>query len=146
MESAERLSRDSSRVSSCGEPGPWPAATSTARFLGPRQLLFPVLLALALLAAPANIGPAVAIAQLSAETGPNRTSLEVEPNLSSLEEGSQCNTTLYRQWYNLPYSLSGALLVDVVGFWIFSDAELTNGQVGCKWLEAINCNEQPLVY
>lgn len=64
---------------------------------------------------------------------------EVEPNLSSLQEGSACNTTLYRQWYDLPYSLSGALLVDLDGFWIFSDAELTNGQVRVTyWVEPIS--------
>lgn len=129
MESAERLSPASSRASSRREPGRG-HATATARVPGPLPLLF--FLLLALLGSPAKIGPAVAFAQVSTE---------VEPSLSSLEEGSGCNTTLYRQWYDLPYSLSGALLVDLVDFWIFSDAELTNGQVS-RWMEPINCDKQ----
>ena len=130
MESAERLSPESSRVSPCREPGRGPT-TATARVVGPRPLLFLLVLAL-LLASPAKNGPAaVAFAQVS--TG------EMEPNLSSLQEGSACNTTLYRQWYDLPYSLSGALLVDLDGFWIFSDAELTNGQVRATyWVEPVS--------
>lgn len=41
-------------------------------------------------------------------------------------DGTSCNITLYDQWYNLPYS--GALLDDLVDLWLFSDAELRNGQ------------------
>lgn len=58
-----------------------------------------------------------------------------EPSVEALvvvdvEEGSECNATLYDEWYDSPYS--GALLTDLVDFWLFSDAELTNGQVcGC---------------
>ncbi|CAM9178459.1 unnamed protein product [Hapterophycus canaliculatus] len=60
--------------------------------------------------------PAV-FAQLSSET---------EASLRMSADSSACNTTLYMKWYESPYS--GALLVDLVDFWIFSDAELTNGQ------------------
>lgn len=125
MESAERLSPASSRALSPrgffgreprrGEIRRTGPATVAASLLRPVQLL---LLVFSLLASPAKIGPAAVLAQLSTD---------VEPNLSSLEEGSACNTTRYGEWYDSPYS--GALLVDLVDFWIFSDAELTNGQV-----------------
>lgn len=41
-------------------------------------------------------------------------------------DGTACNITLYEQWYNIPYS--GYLLDDLVDLWLFSDAELRNGQ------------------
>ncbi|CAM9477461.1 unnamed protein product, partial [Scytosiphon promiscuus] len=66
----------------------------------------------------ANSWPAVS-AQLSGEA-------EASVGTSASAEGSVCNTTLYGEWYESPYS--GALLDDLVGFWLFSDAELTNGQ------------------
>ena len=53
-------------------------------------------------------------------------SSDIEPSVQPLEEGSGCNITTYGEWYGSPYA--GALL-DLDGFWIFSDAELTNGQV-----------------
>lgn len=37
-----------------------------------------------------------------------------------------CNVTLYDGWYESSYS--GALTEDLTDFWLFSDAELTNGQ------------------
>lgn len=41
-------------------------------------------------------------------------------------DGTECNTTLYYKWYNTPHS--GAFREDLIDFWLFSDAELTNGQ------------------
>ena len=41
-------------------------------------------------------------------------------------DGTYCNTSLYDGWYDTPYS--GALLDDLTDFWLFSDAELSNGQ------------------
>lgn len=46
--------------------------------------------------------------------------------LSCVSEVSSCNSTLYDGWYQSSYS--GALTQDLTGFWLFSDAELTNGQ------------------
>ncbi|CAN0108807.1 unnamed protein product, partial [Sphacelaria rigidula] len=43
-----------------------------------------------------------------------------------VSEVSSCNSTLYDGWYQSSYS--GALTQDLTGFWLFSDAELTNGQ------------------
>lgn len=132
MESAERLSPASSRTSSRGESrrGNFRRAGTaavTAHLLG-RLYKLPLLL-LALLSPLAKIGPSTAVlAQLSTD--------DVE---SSPLEGTACNTTLYVDWYDLPYS--GALLVDLVDFWIFSDAELTNGQVHF-WNPSI-CDEHP---
>lgn len=72
----------------------------------------------------------------SATDGDSDTASQ-EPSLRALvalDEGSECNTTLYDKWYESPYS--GALLTDLVDFWIFPDAELTNGQVCACLLHA----------
>ncbi|CAB1109290.1 unnamed protein product [Ectocarpus sp. CCAP 1310/34] len=53
-------------------------------------------------------------------------SSDAELNVGSVQDALTCNVTLYDQWYDSPYS--GALLEDLVDFWIFPDAELTNGQ------------------
>ncbi|CAN0488531.1 unnamed protein product, partial [Ectocarpus sp. 8 AP-2014] len=58
-----------------------------------------------------------ALAQLSSDA---------ERSVGSVQDALTCNVTLYDQWYDSPYS--GALLEDLVDFWIFPDAELTNGQ------------------
>lgn len=46
--------------------------------------------------------------------------------LGSSSHSGSCNITLYNGWYESPYS--GALTEDLTDFWLFSDAELTNGQ------------------
>lgn len=126
MESAERLwslgSLRASRAASSRElrreknTRKGRASATAHHLLAPLQLL----LLLTLLAYPAKFCSTAVFAQYS----------EVGPILSSsLEESAVCNTTVYREWYDMPYS--GALLVDLVDFWIFSDAELTNGQVQC---------------
>lgn len=48
------------------------------------------------------------------------------PASSWSSEGTSCNTTMYESWYESSYS--GALIEDLTDFWLFSDAELTNGQ------------------
>ncbi|CAN0394190.1 unnamed protein product [Ectocarpus sp. 12 AP-2014] len=53
-------------------------------------------------------------------------SSDAELSVGSVQDAFTCNVTLYDQWYDSPYS--GALLEDLVDFWIFPDAELTNGQ------------------
>lgn len=45
---------------------------------------------------------------------------------SSSSDVAACNVTLYDGWYESSYS--GALTEDLTDFWLFSDAELTNGQ------------------
>lgn len=50
----------------------------------------------------------------------------VDVQVTSYDDGTACNATLYDGWYDSPYS--GALVADLTDFWLFSDAELTNGQ------------------
>ncbi len=63
----------------------------------------------------------------SARAWPPAAFAQAGTSFEPLEEGSGCNTTAYGEWYDSPYF--GALLDDLVDFWIFPDAELTNGQV-----------------
>lgn len=139
MESAERPSSGSSRTPPSRAAPSSPSrearranrrrrriglATTTTTTASTALVLvqLPQLLILLLLASSASAwSPAVFSQQLST------TSDKVGPGLRALEEGSECNATLYDAWYESPYS--GALLTDLVDFWIFSDAELTNGQV-----------------
>lgn len=50
----------------------------------------------------------------------------VDVGVMSSVDGTTCNVTVYNEWYESLYS--GALTVDLTDFWLFSDAELTNGE------------------
>lgn len=52
--------------------------------------------------------------------------LSLDLDIASYSDGTTCNATLYDGWYDSSYS--GALVDDLADFWLFSDAELTNGQ------------------
>lgn len=114
MESTERPPLN---VPSCGALPRGKSRGRRGRRLGSAAAAALLVLQQILVASLATAWPAV-FAQLTSDT---------DASLRLSEEGSACNTTLYVEWYESPYS--GALLVDLVDFWIFSDAELTNGQV-----------------
>ena len=56
----------------------------------------------------------------------NHFARSLDLDIASYNDGTTCNATLYDGWYDSSYS--GALVDDLADFWLFSDAELTNGQ------------------
>lgn len=61
-----------------------------------------------------------------ASSSEGSAALLVDVGVTSSAGGTACNVTLYNGWYEYPYF--GALTADLTDFWLFSDAELTNGE------------------
>lgn len=72
------------------------------------------------------MGFTVLVGQFVLASSVSSATLSVDVGTTSYDDGTVCNATLYDGWYYSPYS--GALLDDLTDFWLFSDAELTNGQ------------------
>lgn len=93
------------------------------RFLYIASLMGPV--------APSPVPGILALIILTGQHGiaspsENPAALLVDVGVTSSAGGTACNVTLYNGWYQYPYF--GTITFDLTDFWLFSDAELTNGE------------------